>query len=49
MESKDSAEEEDNDYNHTSKTPPLYFDSEDDSDEDYEDDATEITCFRITV
>ena len=32
-----------------SETPPLDFDSEDDSDDYYEDDAIDVPCFRVVV
>ena len=49
MESEDSEEEDGDKHNYTSETPPIDFDSEDDLDEDYEDDANEIPCFRVVV
>ena len=34
---------------HISETPPIDFNSEDDSDIDYDDDAIEVLCFRVVV
>ena len=49
VESENSEEEGEDEHDYTSETPPIDFDSEDDSDEDYEDDATKIPCFRVVV
>ena len=54
VETEESADDEEDDkYRPISETPPLDFDSEDDSEDEYEgdggNDAIEIPCFRVVV
>ena len=45
----DSKEEENDDQDHISKTPPLNFESDDESEDYDNDDPIEIPCYKIMV